>query len=573
MGVMGTISVVKNVFNSGELSPKVYARSDIDKHKGGCKTLLNFVPLPQGGVQRRPGFQFITSAKSNNANVRLVPFQFSQTQAYILETGNGYMRVFKDGGQVLDANNNAYEFATPWTENDLGNIQYSQSYDKLFVTHQNYFPREITRTAHNNWTVGNISFANAPSEWSANNGYPRTCTFYQDRLCFASSTLFPSRLWMSATGSYNNMTTGTNDSDGMVLNLLSGTSDVIQWLASSDALIVGADSGMWTIAAATGSNAALSPTNKKADKVSYFGAAPVMPARLGDIIIHPGYPASKMREMAYSFENDGYKSGELSVLADHLFELTTITEVAYQQNPFEIVWCLRSDGVLLALTYMQEHKVVAWSRHTSGTVKSIATIPGQYETEFWAAINRNVGNNTATYIERLSGFYSKTFNNSDFMDSHIHATAPGNFTSMPVAHLNGEVVQYVAGGTIGQTTVANNNITVPSTTSARAGLSYTSDLETMPVAPELKSGDVTFAAKRITEIQVRCRNSAGGSYGPDSDTLTALLGSNNFSNGHIVNKSRREGSNSSKTEKTVFIRQTDPLPLNIDAIGMEIEVE
>ena len=568
---MGTISTVKNVFNAGELSPKVYTRTDIDKHKSGCKTLLNFVPLPQGGIQRRPGFEYIASAKSNNVATRLIPFQFSQTQAYILEHQNGTMRVYKDGGQVL-AGNNTYELVTPFAANDLPYLQYTQSYDTLFITHQNYYPQQITRTAHNNWTVGNVSFNNAPSEWSANNGYPRTCAFYQDRLCFASSTLFPSRQWISRTGNYTDMTTGTNDADGMTLNLLSGTSDIIYWLASGKTILAGADAGVFSISAATGSNSAMSPTNKRADKLSYFGAAEVMPAKLGDTIIHAGFPASKVRELSPNEMGD-YKSGELSVLSDHLFEAHSITQMAYQQNPFEILWCLRDDGTLLALTYMQEHKVVAWSRHTSGTFVSIATIPGQYETELWAAVNRTINNNTHTYIERMSSFSQQSWNNSMFMDSHVLRSNNNGFTTVSLPHLSNQTVQYMADGQTGNATVASNNITVPSSTLARAGLAYVSDVETLPVSPELKSGETMFRTKRITEIQVRCRNSAGGVYGPDADTLTPLFGTDSFTDGHRVNLSRREGHNSAGTEKTVLIRQTDPLPMNIDAIGMEIEVE
>jgi hypothetical protein len=570
---VGTISTVKNIFNAGELSPKVYTRSDIDKWKAGCKTLLNFVPLPQGGVQRRPGFEYIATARNNNVSTRLIPFQFSTDQAYIICAQNGTFRFFKDGTQILDANNNAYTLNHTYTANELADIQWAQSYDTLFLTQKNHAPAQVTRTAHNAWTIGNVSFNNSPTEWGNNNGYPRTCAFYQDRLCFASSTLFPSRLWLYNVGSYANMTTGVNDSDGMTLNLLSGTSDVIFWLSSGKSIVAGADSGAWTIAAATGSTSAISPTNKKADKVSYFGSSEVMPAKLGDLMIHVGFPATKIRELAYDFGSDGYKSGELSVLSDHLFDNVTITQIAYQQNPFEIVWCLRSDGALLALTYMQEHKVVAWSRHTSGTVKSIATIPGQYETELWAAINRTVNGNVCTYIERLANFYGKTFNNSDFMDSHILATSSGNFTSMPVSHLNNAVVQYVAGGVVGQATVTTGNITIPSTAAARAGLGYVSDLETLPVAPEIKSGETMFKTKRITEIQIRCRNSAGGSYGPDANYLAPLFNNNSFTDGHVVNLSRREGNNSSGTEKTVFIRQSDPLPMNLDAIGIEVEVE
>jgi hypothetical protein len=570
---VGTISIVKNVFNAGELSPKVYTRSDIDKHKAGCKTLLNFVPLPQGGVQRRPGFEYIATARNSNAAIRLIPFQFSTDQAYIIAAQNGTFRFFKDGTQILDANNNAYTLNHTYTAAELSDIQWTQSYDTLFLTQKNHAPAQMTRTAHNAWSLGNVSFNNAPAEWGNNNGYPRTCAFYQDRLCFASSTLFPSRLWLSNVASYANMTTGTNDSDGMTLNLLSGTSDVIFWLGSGKSIVAGADSGVWTIAASTGSSAAISPTNKKADKVSYFGAAEVMPAKLGDLLIHVGFPATKIRELAYDFGSDGYKSGELSVLSDHLFDNVTITQMAYQQSPFEIVWCLRSDGVLLALTYMQEHKVVAWSKHTSGTVKSIATIPGQYETELWAAVNRTVNNNTVTYIERLAGFYEKTFNNSDFMDSHILKNNNTPFTTMAMTHLTNATVQYVADGVTGNATVTSNNITIAAASTVRAGLQYVSDLETMPVAPELKSGETMFKTKRITEIQIRCRNSAGGSYGPDSNYLAPLFANNKFTDGHVVNLSRREGNNSAGTEKTVYIRQSDPLPMSIDAIGMDVEVE
>ena len=76
------------------------------------------------------------------------------------------------------------------------------------------------------------------------------------------------------------MTTGTNDADGFVVNLLSGTADVIQWLSSHKALVCGADSGVWAVSSSNGANAAITPTNRKADKDSYFGASSARPAQL-----------------------------------------------------------------------------------------------------------------------------------------------------------------------------------------------------------------------------------------------------------------------------------------------------
>jgi hypothetical protein len=573
---MSTFSVVKRLFNAGELSPKVYGRSDLDKWSGGCKTLLNFLPLPQGGVQRRPGIEFITSAKNNGNDVRLIPFQFSSTQAYIIEAGNSYFRFYMNGGQILGNNNAAYEVAHNYTQNDLSTIQYTQSFDTLYLTHKNHHPKQLTRTDHNNWTFGNVSFtfnnnSTAPVEWSANNGYPRTCTFYQDRLVFASSTLFPSRIWISKTGNYTNMTTGTNDADGMTLNLLSGTSDVIYWLTSGKTILAGTDAGIQSILAGSATVAALSPTNKKNQKESYFGTSEVMPVKLGDVVIYAGNPASKVRELSFSWEADAYQSGELSVLSDHLLQSNTVREFAYQQSPYEIVWCLRSDNTLLALTYMQEQRVVAWSRHnTNGNICSIATIPGNYETELWMAVHRNINNNTATYIERLSTFLSKNWNASDFLDSYVSLTNPSNFTYVSVPHLANETVQYFAGGVAGQTTVTDNNAAVPSCTSAKVGLQYVSDLEPLIPEPELKSGAMAYKTLRVTEMAISCRNSAGGTYGPDANTQTALFANNAFTNGKVDNLSIRGGHG---IDQGVFIRQSDPLPMNIDMLGLEIEVE
>jgi len=99
-----------------------------------------------------------------------------------------------------------------------------------------------------------------------------------------------------------------------------------------------------------------------------------------------------LREFKYSLEIDGYGSSDLSVLSEHMTEDTTIVQMAYQQEPHSIIWCVRSDGVLLALTYMREHEVVGWSRCvTSGYVESVATIPGEGdEDELWLVVRRSI---------------------------------------------------------------------------------------------------------------------------------------------------------------------------------------
>ena len=91
-------------FTAGELSPRLDGRTDLSKYFNGAKTMENMVIHPHGGATRRPGTKFIHEVKTSSAQTRLIPFEFSTTQTYILELGNLYMRFYKDGGIITESN-------------------------------------------------------------------------------------------------------------------------------------------------------------------------------------------------------------------------------------------------------------------------------------------------------------------------------------------------------------------------------------------------------------------------------------------------------------------------------------
>jgi len=91
-----------NSFVSGEFSAKMDGRTDFEKYASGCKTLQNMLVHPQGAAARRVGTQFIAEVKTSSLKTRLIPFEFSTTQTYILEFGNTYIRMFKDKGQITE---------------------------------------------------------------------------------------------------------------------------------------------------------------------------------------------------------------------------------------------------------------------------------------------------------------------------------------------------------------------------------------------------------------------------------------------------------------------------------------
>jgi hypothetical protein len=98
---MPQVRPIQNNFSGGEWTPRLESRVDLSKYANACKTLENFLIMPHGGVYRRPGMHCVAGAKYDERKSRLIPFEFNVEQAYMLEFGHQYMRVFKNHGQVF----------------------------------------------------------------------------------------------------------------------------------------------------------------------------------------------------------------------------------------------------------------------------------------------------------------------------------------------------------------------------------------------------------------------------------------------------------------------------------------
>lgn len=100
MGIVKT-RILQNNFTGGIISPLAYSRTDLNKFKNSVREMENFVPYPQGAAFFRRGFQHCCSTK-DSGTACLIPFTFNTQQNYILEFGNLYIRVLKDGELVTD---------------------------------------------------------------------------------------------------------------------------------------------------------------------------------------------------------------------------------------------------------------------------------------------------------------------------------------------------------------------------------------------------------------------------------------------------------------------------------------
>ncbi|UVK37638.1 hypothetical protein LHFGNBLO_004703 [Mesorhizobium sp. AR10] len=154
---MTTLYPVQDHFTRGEISPRLHARASLDLYRAALSKCENFVTLPHGGIRKRGGTYFVGEVKASQKKTRAIPFIFSSEQAYCLEFGDLYIRVYAYGARV-----GTVEVASPYLEADLFDLAYVQSADQMWITHRNYPPRVLTRTAHTTWTLDDYPFEDGP---------------------------------------------------------------------------------------------------------------------------------------------------------------------------------------------------------------------------------------------------------------------------------------------------------------------------------------------------------------------------------------------------------------------------
>lgn len=151
----------KTNFSSGEISPSMFGRLDVTRHKNGAAELNNFIVRPQGGLVRRTGTKFLHEVKDSSKKTRHIPFQFSNVQSYVLEFGHNVLRIIKDQQLVL-VSGVPLELATIYDHEDLSGIAYAQSADVLYLTHPDYPVQKVSRTSDTSWTITNAEFSDGP---------------------------------------------------------------------------------------------------------------------------------------------------------------------------------------------------------------------------------------------------------------------------------------------------------------------------------------------------------------------------------------------------------------------------
>ena len=354
-------------------------------------------------------------------------------------------------------------------------------------------------------TSTNFANTNASTDWSlgafsTTTGFPACVSFFEQRLVFAATINNPQTVYFSKSGDYENMDANIGgtvaDDDAVVYTIASNQVNSIRFMSSARTLIIGTAGGEFVVSGG-GDNNAVTPTNIMIKKQSNHGAANVDAISVGNATLFLQRAKRKIRELAYNFDVDGYIAPDLTILAEHITE-GNIVEMAYQEEPLAIIWCVRGDGQLIALTYQREQEVVAWHRHIMGgsfgtgnaVVESVAVIPTENsEYELYVIVKRTIGGATTRYVEYLHTFDFTQSDNTTFnyLDSQLGlsksattltAGISATATTVPVASISGFTSSgkiKIGGEIISYSGITNLNLTGcvrgQNITSAKAHLS------------------------------------------------------------------------------------------------------
>ena len=332
--------------------------------------------------------------------------------------------------------------------------------------------------------------------------YPGTVGLFEQRLIFASTPKRPQTIWLSKSGDYSNFASYTPVAADSPMELTIASREVseVNWLVSLRSLILGTPGMEWELGPEQ--SGAFSATNKKAVPQSYWGSSLKRAIVVGNIILHVSSSGSQVRNLQYDFGSDSYGGIDVSILSEHMIEKHQIVDWTYQKNPYSIVWSVRSDGVLLGMTFQNEHQITAWHRHdTDGAFKAVCSVPHGYEYTLFAIIERD----GVYYLERMADRYlGGDPSRAVFLDCASTYEGAEVETLTGLEHLEGKTVGVFSRGAVeAPRKVEGGSITLDRPSGlVTVGLHYTADLETMPVEMVAQDGASVSLKKQINAVNI-----------------------------------------------------------------------
>ena len=418
---------------------------------------------------------------------------------------------------------------------------------------------------------------NYETVFSAAGDYPAAVSYFEQRRCFAGTINKPQNIWMTRSGTESAMcySLPIRDDDRIAFRVAAREANTIRHIVPLTQLLLLTSSAEWRVTSVNSD--AITPNTISVRPQSYVGASNVQPVIINNSLIYGAARGGHVRELGYSWQANGFITGDLSLRAAHLFDTFDVVDMTYAKAPQPLVWFISTSGKLLGLTYVPEQQIGAWHQHdTDGVFESCTVVAEGSEDVLYCVVRRTIGGNSVRYVERMASRQFTDQADAFFVDCGLTYSGAPATTISGLTHLEGKTVSILADGAVHpQRVVTGGAITLDQAASkVQIGLPITADLQTLPMAAQIDGSFGQGRYKNVNKVWLRVYRSSGIFVGPDAGNLTEAKQRTTEPYGTAPALKSEEIqvllTPSWADSGQIFVRQSDPLPLSIVSMTAEV---
>lgn len=410
---------------------------------------------------------------------------------------------------------------------------------------------------------------------------PGKVTFFQQRLIWARSNNKPSGVWTSQSANFENLNVArpANDSDAISFALVARQVNEITALVPVLSMLVFSTDSIFSV---NGGSAGFISRSSLSDLPQGMrGSSNVRPVIIDNVVFFNTSKGGRIRTLNYNFYTNTYSGNDLTVFAPHFFKGYKMVDMAWVEEPTGTLWCVRSDGVLVVLTWQAEQDVWGWSICvTDGFVESCAAVTEAGEDRLYILVRRTINGVVRRYVERMGSSLWTDVTQANYLDCSRSYSGTNLQVITGLVHLEGRKVTALADGNVITGLVVTSgqvDLGAPYST-VTIGLPYRSYIHTLPPVVQA-NGSLIGTKQQVAEILVRVQNTRGLKYGTDPNDPTTLfetkerageaydVATSTFT-GDIQEKMPPEWS----TQVGVALVQDYPLPMQILGVFPQLNV-
>jgi hypothetical protein len=416
--------------------------------------------------------------------------------------------------------------------------------------------------------------------------FPGAVGYAQQRRIFASTTLYPSTFWLTRTGSDANLSYSipSRADDGISYRLAARQAAVIRHIVALQSVILLTSSSVWNI---NSDGSAITPDNTVLQMQDSVGANHIPPIVAENNLVYVSSRGGHFRDIQSTIKKTGFGGGyvgsNLSIRAPHLVEGKEVVGLTFAEAPYPIIWAPMSDGSMVGVTYMPDQEVIAFHRHDTSTkygqsvIGSACVIPEDGTDYLYMVVSRLFDRGIIHCIERMERRFFTGREDAFFVDCGLTYDGVAVSEVSGLDHLEGETVSIVADGAARpRKTVTAGAVSLDSPASViHVGLPITAQAKTLPLMAQIE-GYGQGRQKSITKAWLRLVQSSGITAGSTFGDLRTYRPRTTepYGSPPSLKDSEVEISipSSWNADGCLCIEQTEPLPVTITSLSMEVSV-